>query len=135
MLKSTTLLQQMLPENMYAKTPFRLAMIPDTTYVDNFKYSPDPTWKKIYEERIEPHLDRYKPYGRRLNELLMDGKNPDVGAVFELLTHPLRYKEYKECKLVVSRKCVQCLTRLNIVWSAASLHRFKYMCTPRLNTV
>ena len=47
---------------MYANTEFRMAMIPDTTYVDNFRYSPDPTWGKIYEERIEPHLQEYREY-------------------------------------------------------------------------
>ena len=40
-------------------TDFRLALIPATTYEDNFKYSPDPLWQKIYKERLEPHLAEY----------------------------------------------------------------------------
>ena len=48
-------------EDMYSKTPFRLAMIPDTSYVDNFKYSPDPMWQSIYSERIEPNLQESTP--------------------------------------------------------------------------
>ena len=46
-------------EDMYQNTDFRLALVPSTTYEDNFKYSPDPLWQTIYKERLEPHLAEY----------------------------------------------------------------------------
>ena len=46
-------------EDMYLNTKFRLALMPATTHEDNFKYSPDPLWQKIYNERLQPHLDEY----------------------------------------------------------------------------
>ena len=55
---------------MYSKTSFRLAMIPDTTYVDNFKYSPDPVFQSIYSERIEPHLQEYIDYPDHLSDMV-----------------------------------------------------------------
>ena len=57
-------------ENMYSKTPFRLAMIPDTSYVDGFKYSLDPRWQRIYNERIEPHLQEYIDYPGHLSDMV-----------------------------------------------------------------
>ena len=57
-------------EDMYTNTPFRLAMIPATSYVDNFKYSPDPMWQKIYAERIEPHLQEYTDYPDHLFDMI-----------------------------------------------------------------
>ena len=44
---------------MYFDTNFRLALVPSTTYEDNFKYSADPLFQKIYKERLEPHLPDY----------------------------------------------------------------------------
>ena len=88
-------------KSLLDKSNLNIGLNPGSSMEDMFKFSNDPDFQRAYKERIEPHLDRYKPYGRRLNELLMDGKNPDVGAVFELQTHPRRYKEYKECKLVL----------------------------------
>ena len=45
---------------MYYDTDFRLALVPSTTYEDNFKYSTDPLFQKIYTERLKPHLPDYK---------------------------------------------------------------------------
>ena len=44
---------------MYFNTEFRLALIPSTTYEDNFKYSTDPLFQNIYNERLKPHLPEY----------------------------------------------------------------------------
>ena len=68
---------------MYAKTPFRLAMIPDTTYVDNFRYSQDPTWMKIYEERIEPHLQEYRDYPDHLSYMIHFIKEDPNTALYD----------------------------------------------------
>ena len=46
-------------EEMYLKTNFRLALIPNSAYEDTFKYSSDPMIQKIYKERIKPHLQEY----------------------------------------------------------------------------
>ena len=45
---------------MYLNTEIRLALIPSTTYEDNFKYSTDPLFQNIYNERLKPHLEEYK---------------------------------------------------------------------------
>ena len=46
-------------EELYLKTNFRLALMPSSSNEDIFKYSPNPLWRKVYEERIEPHLEEY----------------------------------------------------------------------------
>ena len=70
-------------ENMYSKTPFRLAMIPDTSYVDGFKYSLDPGWQKIYNERIEPHLQEYRDYPDHLSDMVNFIKNDYQTALYD----------------------------------------------------
>ena len=59
-------------EDMYKNTQFRLAMIPATSYEDNFKYSPDPMWQKIYAERIQPHLQEYADYQEQMVHFIED---------------------------------------------------------------
>jgi hypothetical protein len=68
---------------MYSKTPFRLAMIPDTSYVDNFKYSPDPMWQSIYKERIEPNLQEYRDYPGHLSDMIHFIKEDSTTALYE----------------------------------------------------
>ena len=70
-------------KNMYSKTPFRLAMIPDTTYVDNFKYSPDPVFQSIYSERIEPNLQEYRDYPDHLSDMIHFIKEDPTTALYE----------------------------------------------------
>ena len=57
-------------EDMYSKTSIRVAMIPDTSFVDYFKYSPDPTLKKIYDDRIQPHLQEYRDFPDHLSYMI-----------------------------------------------------------------
>ena len=57
-------------EDMYSKTSIRVAMIPDTSFVDYFKYSPDPTLKKIYDARIQPHLQEYRDFPDHLSYMI-----------------------------------------------------------------
>ena len=49
--------------DMYKNTNFRIALIPSTTFEDNFKYSKEPLWQEIYKERIQPHLAEYNSHG------------------------------------------------------------------------
>ena len=49
-------------EDMYSSTSFRVALIPDTAYEDDFRYSKESIWKKIYDERIRPHLQEYRDF-------------------------------------------------------------------------
>ena len=68
---------------MFANTPFRLAMIPDTSYVDNFKYSPNPTWLAIYNERIEPNLQEYRDYPDHLTNMIYFIENDFATALWD----------------------------------------------------
>ena len=70
-------------ENMYSKTTFRLAMIPDTTYVDNFKYSPDPIFQHIFTERIEPNLQEYRDYPDHLSDMIHFIKEDPTTALLD----------------------------------------------------
>ena len=56
--------------DMYLNTDFRLALIPSTTYEDNFKYSKDPLWQQIYKERLQPHLAEYSSYENYLSDMV-----------------------------------------------------------------
>jgi hypothetical protein len=39
---------------------YRLYVQPDSSYVDAFKLSTDPDWKKAWNEKIEPYMEKYK---------------------------------------------------------------------------
>ena len=71
-------------KSLLEKSDFNIGVAAGSAMEDIFKFSNDPDFQRAYKERIEPYLDRYKPYGRKLNDLLLDGKNPDVGAVYEI---------------------------------------------------
>ena len=49
-------------EELYLNTEFRVALIPSTTFEDNFKYSKDPIWNNLYKERIGPNIPEYSDY-------------------------------------------------------------------------
>ena len=87
---------------MYSKTPLRLAMIPDTTMVDGFKYSLDPVWRSIYDERIEPHLQEYRDYPDHLSNMvhfIIDDPNT---ALYDGYIPIKSSKEYQDCLIVVT---------------------------------
>ena len=56
--------------DMYLNTDFRLALIPSTTYEDNFKYSKEPLWQRIYKERLQPYLTEYSSYENYLSDMV-----------------------------------------------------------------
>ena len=56
---------------MYHKSDFRLALTPKASYEDDFKYSTDPLWQKIYKERIEPYLQEYDEFRKNLSHLIL----------------------------------------------------------------
>ena len=56
--------------DMYLSTNFRLALIPSTTFEDNFKYSKEPLWQEIYKERIQPYLTEYSSYENYLSDMV-----------------------------------------------------------------
>ena len=49
-------------EDMYYNTNFRISLLPNSAQEDDFAQSADPMFRKIYEERIEPHLQEYSAY-------------------------------------------------------------------------
>ena len=75
---------------MYERTNFRLALIPSTSYEDNFKYSNDPLFNKIYKERIEPHLEEYQEYKYHLSDMIHFLRNDYETALYEGAI-PIRY--------------------------------------------
>ena len=47
-------------KEMYDIAPqYRLAAYPDSADEDDFKYSSDPVWKKVYKELFLPHYQEY----------------------------------------------------------------------------
>ena len=45
--------------DMYLNTDYRIVTRPSSSGEDDFKFSTDPIWKKIYEERLKPYLSEY----------------------------------------------------------------------------
>ena len=77
-------------EEMYLNTNFRLALIPNTAYEDDFKYSSDPMFQKIYEERIKPHLQEYMDYPNHTFDMYHFIRN-DFGTALYVMNEPTRY--------------------------------------------
>ena len=44
---------------MYEKTSFRLALRPQTTYHNNFRYTTDALFRKVYHDRVKPYVMEY----------------------------------------------------------------------------
>lgn len=87
---------------MYQNTEFRLALIPSTTYEDNFKYAQDPIFKGVYEDRIQPHLDEYSSYENYLTDMVYFIKNDFSTALYDGYLPITSTKEYQDCLIVVT---------------------------------
>ena len=70
-------------EEMYRNTEIRLALIPSTSFEDQFKYSPDPFWRKIYEERLEPSLKEYSDYPDHMFDMVHFIKDDFETALYD----------------------------------------------------
>ena len=68
---------------MYQNTQFRLALIPSTSLEDDFKYSADPIWQKIYKDRLKPHLQEYSEYPDHLSDMVHFIKNDFDTALYD----------------------------------------------------
>ena len=70
---------------MYENTDFRLALIPDTSFENSFKYSTDPLWQKIYKERLEPNLQEYRDHlsGGLMNDMFHFLQNDFKTALYD----------------------------------------------------
>ena len=69
--------------DLYMNTEFRLAVMPDTTYIDNFKYSTDPLCMSIYADRIEPHIQEYKDYPEHTSDMMYFIRDDATTALFD----------------------------------------------------
>ena len=69
--------------DLYMNTEFRLAVMPDTTYIDNFKYSTDPLFMSIYADRIEPHIQEYKDYPEHTSDMMYFIRDDATTALFD----------------------------------------------------
>ena len=70
-------------DDLYINTQFRLAVMPDTTYMDNFKFSGDPLWQAIYADRIEPHVQEYKDYPDHTSDMMYFIRDDMSTALFD----------------------------------------------------
>jgi hypothetical protein len=68
---------------MYTDSNFRLAVVPSTFFEDTFRYSRDPLWKKIFEERVEPHLEEYNAYPQASSDITYFIRNDYSTAVYD----------------------------------------------------
>ena len=55
-----------MPE-LVSKSNFRVATSPGSTYAESFSASEDPIWQTIWNERMEPYLEEYRPYDAKKN--------------------------------------------------------------------
>jgi hypothetical protein len=60
-------------KEMLEQSSYRLALMPGSAYEDAFKFSNDPLWQQVYEERIKPYLEEYMKYGVDTTQLAMKG--------------------------------------------------------------
>ena len=62
---------------LYHGTDLRVAVRPSTSWEDNFRYSSDEIFLKIYEERIKPYRDEYQqfPFSHGMTYLIEDDPN------------------------------------------------------------
>ena len=75
---------------LYFNTNKRIALMPGTAQVNDFKDSAFPIWQKIYKDRIEPHLDEYQSYPNHLTDMAYFIKNDFDTAYYDYIL-PVRY--------------------------------------------
>ena len=49
-------------DDLYRNTKMRIALVADSSWERDFKDTLNPTWQKIYSERIQPHLEEYSAH-------------------------------------------------------------------------
>jgi len=67
-------------DGLMENSDHKLALLPGSSYEDDFKNAANPLWRKAYTERIQPNLGSYKatdlpPYDH-LKKLILE--NPDM---------------------------------------------------------
>ena len=62
---------------------FTIIIIPSTSLEDDFKYSADPIWQKIYKDRLEPNLQEYSNYPDHLSNMVHFIKNDFDTALYD----------------------------------------------------
>ena len=67
-------------DGLMENSDHKLALLPGSSYEDDFKNAANSLWRKAYTERIQPNLDSYKatdlpPYDH-LKKLILE--NPDM---------------------------------------------------------
>ncbi len=87
---------------MYDNTNFRLALIPATSFEDSFKFSKEPLFKDIYDERIKPHLQEYADYPDHLTDMVHFIQNDFSTALIDSYIPITSSKAYQDCEIVVT---------------------------------
>ena len=72
-------------EELFIDTNKRIALIPGSNFVIDFKYSATPLWQKIYKDRIEPHLEEYESYPDHLTDMAYFIKNDFNTAYYDYI--------------------------------------------------
>ena len=49
-------------ESLLANSDYKVAVMPDSVFEDEIKFSNIPMWQKAWTERVEPNIDFYKEY-------------------------------------------------------------------------
>jgi hypothetical protein len=64
-------------ETLLLHSDYQIAVLPESSQLNAFKYSEDPLWKRAYVERIEPSYDSYVDFmkGSKFLEMTMKFRN------------------------------------------------------------
>ena len=49
-------------ESLLKNSDYKVAVMPDSIFEDEIKFSNIPMWQEAWTERVEPHLDFYMEY-------------------------------------------------------------------------
>ena len=90
-------------EEMYLNTDFRLALIPSTVFEDAFKYSTDPIWSAIYEQRLKDHLPEYKDFPDHLFDMIHFIENDFSTALYDSYIPISSTSEFANCQIVATK--------------------------------
>lgn len=90
-------------KEMYEKTDFRLALIPDTSFEDKFKYSPNELWRQIYAQRLAPHLDEYSQFMNSGNSDMIGLIKDDYStALYDAYLAISSSQDFQDCLIVAT---------------------------------
>ena len=70
--------------DLYKNTDMRIAIMPGGMVENDFRYSKDPLWQKIFQERVEPHLEEIKAYPNHITDMTHFIRNDYKTAMYDV---------------------------------------------------